>query len=344
MRIEKLTDAPAFVAIDLDDAEVSSGPVRWAGKVLQAGARELARSQTYTYAALGMRHGGASAGISAPPPERDAAVAAFVAGIAPLVESHTYLPDPARGVGADDLAPLAPHDPRATDRLAPPEPTGAQRAEAVSVAVSADAAVGLDGRSVVVEGVDLRTPALVAALVERGATVVGLATRTASVVRPDGLTPDEVRDAFAAHGTGAVGGALGPDGPPERIWGVDSGVVIAGSTMGVVDHVRAAGISAAALVPGARLAVTARGLAVLSRAGCVVVPDFLALAGSTIAAWADPDLDEGDVSALVVDRVGDLVAAAVAHEGGAFLGACRAAEAFLASWRDELPFGRPLAP
>ena len=65
MRIHKFSSTEAFIAIDLEGAEASSGPVRWARKVLQGGAKDLARSQTYTYAVLGMARGGASAGISA---------------------------------------------------------------------------------------------------------------------------------------------------------------------------------------------------------------------------------------------------------------------------------------
>ncbi|MEZ5166061.1 MAG: hypothetical protein R2695_06065 [Acidimicrobiales bacterium] len=78
MRIHKFSAADAFVAIDLEGAEASTGPVRWARKVLQGGAIELARSQTYTFAALGMKRGGASAGISAEAPDRNAAIEAFV--------------------------------------------------------------------------------------------------------------------------------------------------------------------------------------------------------------------------------------------------------------------------
>ena len=32
----------------------------------------------------------------------------------------------------------------------------------------------------------------------------------------------------------------------------------------------------------------------------------------------------------------------VGHADGAFMAACYAAEEFLRSWQDELPFGRPL--
>ena len=59
MRIHKFETTEAFIAIDLEGAEASSGPARWAKKILQGGAKDLARSQTYTYAALGMKRGGA---------------------------------------------------------------------------------------------------------------------------------------------------------------------------------------------------------------------------------------------------------------------------------------------
>ena len=71
VRIHDFESTTAFVAIDLEDA-TSSGPVRWARKILQGGAQDLARSQTYTYAALQMKHGGASAGINAEAGDRDA--------------------------------------------------------------------------------------------------------------------------------------------------------------------------------------------------------------------------------------------------------------------------------
>jgi hypothetical protein len=94
VRIQNLESTTAFVAIDLDDT-TSSGPVRWARKILHGGAEDLARSQTYTYAALQMERGGASAGVNAEADDRDAAVAAFVSGVADLVGTGTYLPDAA---------------------------------------------------------------------------------------------------------------------------------------------------------------------------------------------------------------------------------------------------------
>ena len=81
MQIVKLETVEAFVAVDLEGAP-GQGIVRLAPRVLQGGARDLARSVTYALASLDRQETGISAGISAPPEGRDAAVAAFVAEVA----------------------------------------------------------------------------------------------------------------------------------------------------------------------------------------------------------------------------------------------------------------------
>jgi len=79
--IRKLNDIDAFVAIDLNDA-TGHGLIRCAPKVLQGGAKELARTSTYALAALGRKETGISAGINAAPDDREAAVANFVEEVA----------------------------------------------------------------------------------------------------------------------------------------------------------------------------------------------------------------------------------------------------------------------
>ncbi len=64
-------------------------------------------------------------------------------------------------------------------------------------------------------------------------------------------------------------------------------------------------------------------------------------AGPLFAGWpADPAADPATVA---TDAIAASVREILGHEDGPLLGACYRAEAFLASWRDELPFGRPLA-
>ena len=341
MRLHKFSDIDAFVALDLPGAEASSGPVRWARKVLQGGAKDLARSQTYTYAALQMRRSGASAGISADAPNRAEAVAAFVAEAEALVADGVYLPDAAKGVSEQDLAPLRWGDPRREARLGD---FGAA-CDGLTAAAAADAAVGLDGRTVVIEGFSATGAALTQAVAERGGRVVGAASAEGSLVAPDGLDPDALAAAWSANGAKALS-ALAEGAQldkPEALWAQPADIVFAGSKMGAVNHQVAESLDCRALVPCGRLAYTAKALAVCRRRDVAAVPDFVALAGSTIAAWSDPAVDGEEVRATAAGTAAALMAEALASEDGPFLGACYAAEAFLSTWQDELPFGRPLA-
>ena len=114
MQIVKLETVEAFVAVDLEGVP-GQGIVRLAPRVLQGGARDLARSVTYALASLGRQETGISAGISAPPEERDAAVAAFIAEVASW--DTTFSLSAGKGVTDRDLGVAA--DP-AADRLLVP--------------------------------------------------------------------------------------------------------------------------------------------------------------------------------------------------------------------------------
>ena len=340
MRLHKFANVEAFVALDLEGADTASGPVRWARKILQGGAKDLARSQTYTYAALEMQRGGASAGISAEAPDRALAISAFVAEAAALVADSVYLPDAAKGVSDEDLAPLRDADPRNVERL------GAFSADcdAVSAAAAADAAVGLDGRSVVIEGFSAVGAALTEYVSQRGARVIGISNAEGTFATPDGLDPAAARQAWSEQGEKAVSAlADGSLDGSASIWAMDADVVFAGSKIGVVHHGVAEGLPCAALVPCGRLAFTAKALAVCRRRDILALGDFVALAGSTIAAWDSQHTDNAELHRHISETVTTLTAEACKSEDGPFLSACFAAENFLSSWQDELPFGRPLA-
>ena len=342
MRLHKFSEVDAFVALDLDGAEAASGPVRWARKILQGGAKDLARSQTYTYAALQMRRSGASAGINAEAPARAEAVAAFVAESAALVAAGTYLPDAAKGVSNQDLAPLRDGDPRNADRL---DAFGSQ-CDGLSAAAAADAAVGLDGRTAIIEGTGATVPAVAEAVTQRGGRVVGLATLEGSLTAADGFDPAALAEAWSVHGDKALSALAGDDDgldPAGDLWGTPADVVFAGSKMGVVHHGVTEGLECRALVPSGRLAFTSKALALCRRGGITAVPDFVALSGSTIAAWSTPDNGDDEVRAEIASTVAALMEEALTSDDGPFLGACYAAEAFLSTWQNELPFGRPLA-
>jgi glutamate dehydrogenase/leucine dehydrogenase len=110
---------------------------------------------------------------------------------------------------------------------------------------------------------------------------------------------------------------------------------LAGKT-GMLDHEQAASVRAGMIIPLTPVPVTARAHAVLTQGGRIHLPDFLTTAGPLLHAH---DSAGGEP----VDRVAE-VAAELASEGtGLWLAAAQRAEDFLRTWRDELPFGRPLA-
>jgi hypothetical protein len=82
--------------------------------------------------------------------------------------------------------------------------------------------------------------------------------------------------------------------------------------------------------------VTAKAFAVMSRAGSVYVPDFVCMAAPLLAGL---DPEGGDP----VERVRTVTGELAADGGAPWRAAVERAETFLATWRDPLPFGRPLA-
>jgi hypothetical protein len=75
---------------------------------------------------------------------------------------------------------------------------------------------------------------------------------------------------------------------------------------------------------------------VLGRQERVVVPDFLSIAAPLLAAH---DPDGGDP----IQRIHDAAVELADHGTGLWLAAAQRAEARLAAWTAEKPFGRPLA-
>jgi len=137
----------------------------------------------------------------------------------------------------------------------------------------------------------------------------------------------------AAAASAAANGAA-PE--PQASFGADCDVLLVAGKAGVLEHDLAATVKSRVVVPLTPVPVTARALAVLGRAGTVVVPDFLSTAAPTLAAL---DPDGGDAT----ERVSAAVAALAGHGTDLWMQAVLQAERFLATWQPSLPFGRPLA-
>lgn len=238
VKISKFNESPAFLALDLGDEIPATGVVRNARKILQDGAKTMARSVTYGFATFEVQRGGLSGGISATGDERDAAVAAFVAEATPQVAAGTWSIDAAKGLTAEELAPLAAADTRPGIHV---QELGPHRADdlmaARSVAQVAGLALGrdLDGVTVAAEVFDEASLLAVHEMCARGATVVSLSSEVGTVATPEGIDPDALVEAWLARGHDSLGD-LGETTARNKIFGADADVLCIGSKVGALNH------------------------------------------------------------------------------------------------------------
>ncbi|MGB6057239.1 MAG: hypothetical protein WBF71_03175 [Microthrixaceae bacterium] len=339
----ELTTSSAFVVADLADAHRATGVVRSAKKILQDGAKLLARSQTYSWAVLQQQISGASAGINTQGDERSAAIAGFCEQILSRVANGELSLDAAKGVSTSELSTLIEADPLLTRRHADFEGTALGDA-LLAAGVTAAAAVaigGLDGRSFVIEGAGDATIALIRELVGQGGRVVAVVPPTAGSGGSAGVIelPASVDDAIALLSDPSASGST--TGPGD-ILAVDADVLICGSKSGFIDHESAATLAQKAVVPVGSTPITARGLAVARRRGIKVLADFVTTAGPMFAE-IDPTGEPAALIGAARERIDANCREFAEHPDGDLLAACYKAEEFLGTWRDELPFGRPIA-
>lgn len=303
MALKKLTSTDAFVVVDLPDAP-ASGVVRRARKILQGGAKDLARSATYSFAAFEMKRSGASAGINAEGDAADSAIESFVTELIPTAEAGELQLEAGKGVGASQLAPL-----REAAGLGPAADSRALLATSVTAATAWALGGSLAGRTVAIEGHEQAPSELVDAVNAAGATVVDV---------------------------------WGVDDKPWLVWGAEVDAILAGSKAGILTHKGTDFITAKAIVPWGPIPVTTKAFADLRRAGdVIVVPDFISTAGYLVGGFLDGDAEQ--VADTLTQRVVGLLDEAAAHPDGVLLGACYRAEEFIESWQPSKPFGRPLA-
>ncbi len=187
-----------------------------------------------------------------------------------------------------------------------------EQALATTVTTAAKWALGgsLDGRRLIVEGGPAVAPEpLLQRLADEGAEL---------------LTVDGVAE------------------KPWLIWGADADAVVVGSKPGAMTHQGAEMLKAKAVIPWAPTPVTTKALAVMIKNGIVYVPDFVAASGPLLAGLSNAPSGV-ELSETVTSALDESAASATSADEPIFLAASRKAEAFLATWQETLPFGRPLA-
>ncbi len=74
-----------------------------------------------------------------------------------------------------------------------------------------------------------------------------------------------------------------------------------------------------------------------------VLPDFVTTGGAVHAWYPAEGAAVDEVRTAAIEAVANRTKELMAAEDPPVLAACQMAEAYLSTWRDELPFGRPMA-
>ena len=344
MALLKLENVDAFVVRDLDEEVPAFGIVRAANKILQGGAKDLARSQTYQCALFNMKCQGASAGINAAPEVRDDAIAAFAEELLPMASNGALLLDPGKGVSDDGLDALVAVDPRnEAHRRQVNGLSNQHHLTGFGAVVSADTARSLDGASIAIENYEVAGPAVARVAAERGARVTAIATSAGAAFNPDGFDVTALHEALSTNGPGMVAEFAEEELPGWRILGADVDVLFAGSKMGLINHQGAENVKAKLIAPTGPIPYTTKGALVLEKQGTTVLPDIVTTAGAMFGGMPPGEDDQDSIEHAIAELLSTLTGQIVGQDNMAILEACHRAEAFLRTWRDQLPFGRPFA-
>jgi glutamate dehydrogenase (NAD(P)+) len=351
----ELSSVPGFVVFDLPGAAVAAGGTRLAPDVTVAEVALLARAMTYKYAALGIKVGGAKAGVRGDPADaagKAVLMAGFCAEVRPMVEAGRFLTGPDMGTSEEDFSPLREH--RAAPAAMGATVGGVPFEDVLTgygVAVAADTALrarwgwGWEGRCVAIEGFGKVGGGVAREVVRRGGRVAAVSTLAGYICDPKGLDTGLLLALREVHGDACVAHYGLPVGPPaEMFTAVDADVLVPGTRPGAIGDQVAGALPASVRVvaPAANAPYTAAGADVLHERGIVALPDFVCNAGAVIGYRSPADATPDRVLTVVAETIGELILDAIGRPGGPLAGACASAQEYLRGWWGEPP-GPPFA-
>ena len=160
---------------------------------------------------------------------------------------------------------------------------------------------------------------------------------------PDGFDVTALHEALSTNGPGMVAEFAEEELPGWRILGADVDVLFAGSKMGLINHQGAENVKAKLIAPTGPIPYTTKGALVLEKQGTTVLPDIVTTAGAMFGGMPPGEDDQDSIEHAIAELLSTLTGQIVGQDNMAILEACHRAEAFLRTWRDQLPFGRPFA-
>ena len=341
VEIKQLESTQGFVIYDLPNAETYVGPTRLGAKLVPGNAEMLVRHQTYVFGLTEQRKSGATIGLKVAPEETEGAVAALADELASEFESQQLLTDPGLRLNDASLAPVLQYDNR--NPIAKADRDGVAFEDEL-VAVGAVTCASQFQKSdnnwqVAIEGFDQVGLAIAREVENRGGKIHTIST--AKGCTSGNFDSATLADAWMNSGANCVE-ELGTVGKPWQIWNSDLDAIFVGSKPGAMSGDGAKSTSDTPIIATSAAAISSKALAILRKNGAPVAPDFLTRVGPMLAWWAPEEATHDALRDSATATVNQLLGEITDHEDGAFMAACYKAEAFMESWQEKRPFGRPL--
>ena len=338
---KQLESTKGFVIYDLPEAETYVGPCRLGAKLAPGNAEMLVRHQTYIFALAEQRKSGATIGLKVDPDDTDAAVSALSDELAGEFESQKLLTSPGLRLNDESLGPVLRYDKR--NPIVRENRSGVtfeNELLALGAVTSASyLAKPMENWDVAIEGFNQTGIAIAREVENQGGNITRISTSKGCVTGNfDSVT---LADAWLEAGASCVE-HLGNVGKAWEIWKSDVDAIFVGSKPGAISGEGAQGVQNTPIIATSAAAISSKALAILRKSNTPVAADFLTGIGPALAWWTPEETSQAELRSSTSAVVSGLLEETDGHSDGHFMAACYKAEAFIDSWQEQRPFGRPL--
>jgi len=283
----------AILVVDNTALGQAIGGIRFAPDVTTNEVFRLARAMTFKNSAAGIAFGGGKAAIRGNPDVENKEE--IIRTFAKLLRPHEdYIPGPDMGTDEHCMAIIQDEIGRAVglhkelggipmDEIGV---TGFGAVEAADVAAEF-LGMGLEGKSVAIEGFGAVGQACFRSLVSKGAKVVAVSDIDGAIYNPDGLGFDdlvqydtETRVVAKTWNRGYTGGKRITD---MELFALDVDVLVPGARPDVITMDNVKDVKARLVVEAANIPTSLDAQRYLAERGITIIPDFIANAGGVIA-------------------------------------------------------------
>lgn len=281
----------AYVVIDSTARGPAKGGIRFVPDISKEEVFGLARAMTYKNALADLPFGGGKSGIKAKPnANKELLIRAFARALRNL--KHEYIAGPDMYMGEKEMGWIA--DEIGFDYVTgKPLSLGGLPHELGStgfgVALAAEIAfnmLGIEDRSVAIEGFGNVGSFTFKFLQEKGFKIVAVSDSKGFVYNPDGLSYEEVERVKKEKGSVKYATGRSFD-DPKKLFELDVGILIPGARPYVITEENYQNVKAKLIVEAANIPIAEEIEEKLAEKGIYIVPDFLANAGGVISSYAE---------------------------------------------------------